>query len=818
MRPSSAYLRLLLAFTVSAAFINGAAAHASGRASFSASAPEGFEALAAEREVVLDAYFGGRKLGEVRATISPGSVRLEDPAAVAGLVPDVARSADLTASLSGPLPSNVSLACGPARREGCGTLQPERAAVILDEERFRLDIFVSSDLLIKPDPTAVLFLPPPADEPSLISLFGATVSGSSRGEEAWHLQNRSIISAGSVRLRSDSSMSTGSGLNFDNLTIEADRRDWRYMGGIFWAPGTELIGRRKIVGLGAATQLDTRQNRDALLGTPISIFLQQPAKVEVLVDGRIVASRIYPAGNRLIDTAMLPNGSYDVVLRIQEDGRPVRQEQQFFTKGSTMAPLGRPLFSAFAGLLPSSGRGLSIDGDTFFYEATAAYRMTPALGLDAAILGTQHKAIFEGGGVYHMRRAQVRLAALFSSSADYGAVVRVSSIGQGPVSFSFDLRKVVSQDGRALLPVTTSNGTFSEEPEKGFSDRGSYAQALSIVGYRLGQANLRLTGLYRRNGSEKSSYSVGASVDAPVIRSGRWDIVLQADVRRTERDFAAFVGARFLVNRGNITFSGSGGVRHQSDRPGRANQPVGEAQAAWYHQLADHSQLSGDVAIGRDVDGGYARASTYARSGVLNGRADLLHQFGDHRTTQYAATLEGGMALTRAGLGIAGRDMNDTAVMVSVSGSQADQQFEVLIDEVARGTIAGGQRLVLFLQPYKVYEVRLRPRGEQIANFDRSPKKVALYPGNVSKLDWDVTPLFVLFGRAIGTGGKPVADADISGSHGIGRTDGDGYFQIETNRDDELRLTSRTGTSCNMAVRSAEPVGGLVSVGDMMCR
>ncbi|HEY0628208.1 MAG TPA: CS1-pili formation C-terminal domain-containing protein [Sphingomicrobium sp.] len=809
----------VIAITVSAAFINGGAAYAAGSGSnFSMSQPQGFDALSAEREVVLDAYFGGRKLGEVRARISPGSIRFHDPQSLAGLIPDVSRPDELAGRLAGPLPSNGALACGPARGQDCGMLDPGETGVIVDEERFRVDIFVSPSLLIKPDPSTAQYLAKPDQHPSLISLFGATASGSSRGGDTLHFQNRSIASLGALRVRSDSSISTDTGLSFDNLTLERDHGDWRYAGGLFWAPGSELIGRRKIAGFGVMTQLDTRENREALLGTPVSVFLQQPGKIDLLVDGRIVSSRIYPAGNRLIDTAALPNGSYDLIVRIQEDGRPPRQEQRFFSKGSAMAPAGRPLFSAFAGLLPASGRGLSMDGGTFFYEATAAYRLSPALGVDAAVLGTPRKTILEGGLVYHSARAQVRLAGLISSSADIGAVLRISSVGQSPLSFSFDLRKVVSQDGRPLLPLTVSRGTFSEEPQSGFTDRGSYSQALSILGYRFGQANLRLTGLYRRNGSRKANYSLGAAVDLPVVRTGRWDIVLQADARRTERDFASFIGARFLMNRNSFALSGSGGANYQSNRPGRNSQLVGEVQAGWFRALAAHSQFAGDVAAGRDADGAYARASAYARSPLVNARADLLQQFGDHRTTQYAATLDGGLVLAKSGLGIAGRDMNDSALMIRVGGGEAGQKFDVLVDEVARGTVTADERLVLFLQPYHQYDVHLRPRGAQLASFDTAPRSVTLYPGNVSKLDWKVAPLFILFGRAVGTDGQGLADADIVGPHGIGRTDGEGYFQIETNSGEQLQLKRGDGATCVLTVPQATPVHGLVSAGDVICR
>ena len=818
LRFSSRSRCLSLGIIVTAAFIFGAPVRASERSGLSASAPEGFEALVSERDVMLDAYFGGRKIGEVRATLTPGLVEFTDPLALSRLIPDLSNAQEVASLLAGPLPANVSLSCGGFRREGCGILETESVGVIVDEDRFRVDIFVGSTLLSKPDPAAEIFLPPPDEEPTLVSLFGATLSGSTRTDEQWHFQNRTVASLGATRIRSDSSLATGSGLTFDNLTIERDRGDWRYTGGIFWAPGTDLVGRRKMVGLGAATQLDTRQNKEALQGTPLSIFLQQPAKVELLVDGRIVSSRIYPAGNQLVDTASLPNGSYDVVLVIQEDGRPSVRERRFFTKGSAMAPIGRPLFSVFAGFLSNSARGLTLESDTYFYEATAAIRVAPQLGLDAAVLGTQHKAIVEGGVTYHSRHAQVRVAALTSTSLDYGALLRVATTGKGPVSFSLDLRKIVTRDQKPFLPLTTTSGTFSEDPKSGFSDRGSYTQILSILGYRLGEANLRLMGTYRKNASDKANYNIGASAEWPVLRTARWDIILQADARRSDRDFASFVGARILLNRGNLSISSSAGFRHQSDKDGGENRVVGEVQAGWYRQLSDQMQLSGDAAIGRDADGSYARASAGAASGLISARADFLHQFGDLQTSQYAANISGGIALSRAGISLAGRQMNDTAIMVSVGGSNIAGSFDVLIDNVVRGKVSGGGQLVLFLEPYRTYDVRLRPNGTQIASLDMASKSVTLYPGNVSRLAWEVTPLYILFGRAVDSAGKPLADADIDAAHGISRTDAQGYFQIETRNGDRLRLSQASALNCIIDVGAAQPTDGLVSGGDLVCR
>ena len=808
----------LIGITVSAAFMIGAPAYASEGSRLTMAAPPGFEDLAAERQLLLDVWFGGRKLGEARVRVAPGLLTFEDPAAVAALVPEVARPLELRRALEGALETNVSRLCGASREKGCGSIEPLAAGVILDEERFRVDLFVNPALLETPDQASDAYLDRPGAAPSLISLFGATLSGSNRGDQSWHVQNRTIAAVGSLRVRSDMSLSSGTGVTIDNLAAEKDLKDWRYIAGIFWAPGTELVGRRRIAGIGATTQLDTLQDRDALSATPLVLALQHQARVELLVDGRLVSSRIYPAGNRLVDTEALPGGSYEVLLRIQEDGLPVRIERRFFSRGTLMAPLGRPQFAAFAGILPSAGPGLSLDHGDAFYQLSASYRVAPRIGLDASVLGTGRKAILDGGVVWQSGLAQVRLSALLSSSLDYGASIRASSSGKGPLAFSFDLRTIKSRDGRPLMPVASSRGTFSEDPEAGFGDRGSYTQAIGVASYRLGDANFRLTGLYRRGGTEDSTYSIGASVDMPVIRTGRWDIVVQADVRKSEHELASFLGVRFLLNRGELALSGSAGTIHQSGRPGDDERLVGEAQLAWARTLANEGQLSTDAAIGRDSDGSYARASAYARTPLVNARADLLHQFGDLATTQYAATLESGFVMSGHGVGMSGREMNDSAVEVSADGIEPGQRFELLVDEVARGTVGADRTTRVFLQPYRSYHIRLRPLGAQAASFDTAARQVTLYPGSVAALHWDVTPLFVLFGQAVDGFGRPVANAEIKGAFGIGRSDGEGYFQIETRSGDVLGFEPASAPACAVTVGKARQRDGYVSGGKVQCR
>ena len=139
-------------------------------------------------------------------------------------------------------------------------------------------------------------------------------------------------------------------------------------------------------------------------------------------------------------------------------------------------------------------------------------------------------------------------------------------------------------------------------------------------------------------------------------------------------------------------------------------------------------------------------------------------------------------------------------------------------DDVARGAVESGRNLTLFLPAYKEYDIRLKPRGGQVSSFETGPKVVTLYPGNVAKVEWNVTPLVIMFGRAVDAGGRPIVNAKITGPHGLGLTDDDGYFQIEARPADLLKVVDRTGASCSVTFGGTRPTKGYMVAGEVMCR
>jgi hypothetical protein len=354
---------------------------------------------------------------------------------------------------------------------------------------------------------------------------------------------------GSARLRTNLSVASHLGLLVDDLVGEIDRKDLRYSAGLFWALGNDFIGQRRIMGAGVGTQFDTSVDRESLQASPLIVFLAQPARVELLLDGRLVSSRSYPAGNIDLDTLALPDGSYPVILRIHQSNGSVREERRFFVRSAQIAPLGHPVYYAYAGVLANTRRDQPISpSSTFYYQAGTARRLTNNFALDAAVMGTQHKGIAQAGAWLIKGQARVRAAALLSTAGDAGALVQASKAGGGRLNISFDVRRIWSRNGRPLVPLPSYTNSFDVSPLTGVQLlNGSYTQATANVGFRLGSSYLSVTGSYRKDRQLPADYTLGPSVNLPVLNRNHVQLVFEASAQRTRTTTAGFAGFRALL-------------------------------------------------------------------------------------------------------------------------------------------------------------------------------------------------------------------------------------------------------------------------------
>ena len=173
----------VLCFAHAAAAANDSAtAKTASPFSISKGPPPGFADLAAKQTTQADVYYGGIFLTSTFVEYDASSVEILDPLSVISMIPNVKDPAQLAALLSGPRSTNAAHLCHKRAAQDCGSLTPDMVDVLFDENRFRLDLFVSSTELLIHQLARQKYLPPSSVERSTLHNVRVNLSGTGRDE------------------------------------------------------------------------------------------------------------------------------------------------------------------------------------------------------------------------------------------------------------------------------------------------------------------------------------------------------------------------------------------------------------------------------------------------------------------------------------------------------------------------------------------------------------------------------------------------------------------------------------------------------------
>lgn len=788
------------------------------------SAPEGFSDLTQDHTLLVDVFFGGVRKGETQVSTSPGAVNFKEPAEVLELLPELTDRQGVEAALAaGSLSANGQLACSKsADPSRCGRLSPEVVGVIFDRDRFRIDIFVNPRFLAVQNSTEDLYLPAPEGGLGIINAIGAVISGQLGATSNYNFQDSLIVGSGARRIRADLSYASELGLGAERLAFELDRPGLRYSAGALWAPGNDIAGRRKLLGASIESQIDTRRDKDEILGSPLVLYLDQRARVDIMRDGRVLTSAIYEAGNQPLETSSLPEGSYDVVLRIEVPGRPIREERRFFTKSRRIPSLGRSDFYAFGGmLLEEFPRGsLSPSGHPYF-QGGAARRLSGGWAIEGGVEATDDSASAEIAAIYLMRVAQVRAAAVAGIDGSYGGIVQFSSGGASRLNFNFDLRHIENAAVDDLPPSAAIAPVIATDPfaRPGFAgNEGSYSQIGGVVSYSLADIRFLGTIFYRDDQSQGASYSIGPSLEWDVLRKGPFTLTLRGEMTATDRGQSGFAGISLRLLGAHSTLTALGGARSSNiGGDDLGNGPAAAVSGAWNPAMA-----GADISVGAGFEHQPNQENVILstdfrhRLGSLAG--DFVYSDGvSSAVSQYSVGFQTSFAAGAGALQVAGKTTTDSMIVARVEGARESDRFEVLVNEQVVDNIVGTGSATLALPAYRAYDVRIRPTGEGLLAYDSSPRTVSLYPGTVTRLDWTAAPVTIKFGRLVDPDGKLVAGASITGKGIWSESDDDGYFQVEAPDNVELDVQLRDGRVFTMTLPEGEANSGVARLGPVVC-
>ncbi|MDQ2185776.1 TcfC E-set like domain-containing protein [Alcaligenaceae bacterium A4P071] len=319
--------------------------------------PPGFEDLLAGQSEQVEINIFGRSLGLFSIVVTPDTVRMEDPESVVQtLIADVDVEAEMRAkvlaALSREMPRNGHLICVGARgNSACGHIETDTAAVILDDRRSVLDVFLARDWMptLRPQLTGFHTLTSTAENAFVHRQTVNLASGlryrsfSVAGAGAQGVSARSYLGANWSFSQTGIGDSRRSHVEVNDLYYRHDlgarhygqigRMDQRNLasaqGGNF---GFSMLPIERIEGARVGTTLAYANTAVAADGTPLTILLSRDSRIDAYRGAQLLGSQYLAAGVHQLSTDIFPEGSYAVTLRIFENGILNRTETLPFSK------------------------------------------------------------------------------------------------------------------------------------------------------------------------------------------------------------------------------------------------------------------------------------------------------------------------------------------------------------------------------------------------------------------------------------------------------------------------------------------------------
>lgn len=771
--------------------------------------PPGFEDLMREQETLVDVYFAGQYRLSTQAKYTPNTLTFIDPGAVVERLPGITQPRKVEGALSGELPANQELRCYYRGQTNCGVLEPEIAAVIFDSDRFRADVFVNPDYLVVQEAAVPKFLPPSSAGTSFLQNFSYAFSGDDSDITAEsNLYSLSELGWKENAVLMQANYSNREFLDIDTLVGQRDFQGRRYQLGWFltdsqslrFSPETDILGFR------FGTSLDTRADLRQSTGRQIEVFLQSRGEVSIFKDGRLLSSRIYDAGNQVLDTSALPGGAYEIQIRIRDAGGE-RIENQFYVKNQRLPPKDMPLYFFELGEItrPDSDQALPKNVDEYLARGGFNLRLDSGNAIFGGLSTTGDDSSAEFGWIGLGRGYDLALSGALARDGRYGLYTEFR-VGWRDIYLSAFYRRIWGNDG-------FDPGEF---PLLGVDQEQASAQ-LTIPA---GRGRVSISGRYN-DLSEPDPLETGTiAYELPIRLPGRSNLAFRTSFTYDSGDQFAFAGIRWSLADGHWSYSASPELAQERTDGSTDNYWRGNASANWDSRDMWSSELRGGVTATHDRD--FSTVGANVNWGGRYGRARLQTErvfnedTGD--STRHTGSLATSIVATKGAATFGGREQNRAAIIIDVGGDRdAEAFFEILVDGTIRGTVRPGSRALLTLTPFENYHVRLRLKGKEFVYFDDREREVTLYPGNVVTLAWKAQTVNIVFGRIVDIEGNPVGNALLKGVAGLATTDDLGLFQAEINPETRSLVVETRESTCEVEMPEYQTRQGVGSVGTLHC-
>lgn len=320
--------------------------------------PPGFESLLLGQDEQVEVNIFGSTLGLYMAQVKPDTLQFLQPELIAEALQQQGKiqpgHADaLLAALTLPLARNGHLFCQSGTLAGCGFIESDSVAVIFDENRNAIDLFINPNWLAVRSVASRYYQAAQSQNAFIQSqtlnwsssrnMHNASFNATSTlglGEGRYLAANWQAIAAKSASRTETSMQLQDLWLRQDigkTHYVQAGRLDQRNLanplGGSFnfsLLPMPQFDGVRFGTTQAWLNQAIARKE-DA---TPVTVVLNRPARIDVYRGEQLLSTQYFSAGLQEVNSDSFPGGSYPLQLRIFENGVLVRGEEIPFSKAA----------------------------------------------------------------------------------------------------------------------------------------------------------------------------------------------------------------------------------------------------------------------------------------------------------------------------------------------------------------------------------------------------------------------------------------------------------------------------------------------------
>jgi len=763
---------------------------------FSSDVPPGFEQFADRQSEDISLYYDGVSLLTARIVVESDSYLFSDPLRVANELTKlkIADRTTLEYFLSEPFPvSDAGICVVDTRPQNCQTQQPLEIALLPKLDENRVDILINLDSNGQ-DRLADTFLP--ASSSGLSARAGVRATYASVGAQAGTVDGNvdASISYGNGGVFAKNSFSgRGNENRLNELFFSHQFEQHQLKIGTVAFQQSEFLLNRELVGVDWSTSFNRFTNIRELYSTPIYVTLSSPSVVQLLVNKNLRSSESLPPGNHRLNTTNLPNGTYEVEVRIQDASNGIQTQRQFFSKRLSLPPPDKVIYSLSAGrprLLDDKPFGTT--GDALF-AGSISKRLSPTLGLDVEIAAFANE-----------QTAQARLSRIGTNyELSLGALVGTESM----LGSSFRAAYTAA-DFRLYFQGTrfsSNHDLQANEDIAQFVRDDFYSRAIGgsfkLGEYRFGLLAENIVEDSVEGVEERERFSArlrrrlpigspGSSMSAAYLDTDtKSELQLQIDLVLDGPESKHKTTLEFVKPEGSAIQPALG--YQYTYNPTDGFTPFGTADAS----LAFLSRVS-------------------EKDSFAGGDLRLTHQFYDlglgidlfddpisnDIEARTIASIGTQLAVSKDKVAV-GRNTGQTAgVIIDVDGQPEGSTFDVKVNGSQRGVGRVGSKFFLPLQPFRQHRIDLLPHSIVLGNFESSSRSVTLYPGNVAVLQVDVQGRYLLITRFADSEGEIISDKVIRYQGQPYYIKGDGVVQIEVVSGDNLDIDLGEDELCSVDI------------------